>query len=106
MTSTQLSEWEAYNELEPIGGIREDYRLAYLSSLITNLVIAVNGKPNAKKTKPEEFLLEWGVGVQEQSTKQPQSLEQMKQALSTIASTFGGKKKDHKKWIRPKKNNK
>jgi hypothetical protein len=38
LTSVQLSEWEAYDRLEPIGTWWQDYRIAYLCSFFTNVV--------------------------------------------------------------------
>jgi len=82
LTSTQFSEWEAYDRLDPIGTWREDFRLAYLSSLVTNLTISVHGKKGAKHTTPMDFMLDW-TGT----TKEPkkQSVEEMKEILMAFA---------------------
>ena len=38
LTSSQLSEWEAYDRIDPIGTWRDDFRGAKLESLILNIV--------------------------------------------------------------------
>jgi hypothetical protein len=78
-----LSEWEAYDRIDPIGTWREDFRMAYLSSLVTNLVISVHGKKGAKTTSPMDFMPDWG----EEKSKEPkkQSVEEMKEILLGIA---------------------
>jgi hypothetical protein len=78
-----LSEWEAYDRIDPIGTWREDFRMAYLSSLVTNLVISVHGKKGAKTTSPMDFMPDWG----DEKSKEPkkQSVEEMKEILLGIA---------------------
>ena len=85
LTSKQLSEWEAYDKLDPIGTWREDFRLAYLSSLLTNLVISIHGKKGTKHTTPMEFLLNWDVDAKVEPKKQ--SVEEMKQILMGLAKS-------------------
>lgn len=50
MTSREQSEWQVYEELEPFGERREDYRAASICLTIAN----ANGAKNAKL---EDFLL-------------------------------------------------
>lgn len=86
MTLAQIQEWEAYDRLDPVGSWREDIRLAYLSSLVTNLVISVHGKRNSKLTKVEDFMLIWD--EEARKLKQSgQSTEEMKDILLSFAST-------------------
>jgi hypothetical protein len=66
LTSYQLAEWEAYDELDPIGEWRDDFRIASLSSLISNIVLALYQDPEEKKqgkvpeyTEPLEFMPEF-----------------------------------------------
>ena len=82
LTSKQLSEWEAYDRLDPIGTWREDFRLAYLSSLVTNIAIQVNGKKGAKLTQPQDFMLEWGKDKEE---IEKQSVDQIKEFMMNFA---------------------
>jgi len=83
ITSKQLSEWEAYDRLDPIGTWREDYRLAYISSLLTNLTISVHGKKGTKSTNPIDFMLNWDLEKAKEPKKQ--SVEDMKATLLGIA---------------------
>ena len=83
LTSKQLSEWEAYDRIDPIGKWRDDYRLAYLSSLLTNLTISVHGKTGTKTTNPIDFMLDWDLGKLKEPKKQ--SVEEMKAVLGGIA---------------------
>ena len=76
-----MSEWEAYDRLDPIGKWRDDFKLAYLSSLITNIAIRVHGKKGAPLTKVKDFLLNWDVT----GTKvEVQSVEEQKKLLMSI----------------------
>ena len=90
MSSWQISEWEAYDKIDPIGTWREDFRMAYLSSLITNLVISVHGKKGAKTTTPIDFMPDW---TGEGKEPKKQSTEEMKQILLGIASAQNKKVK-------------
>jgi hypothetical protein len=86
LTSKQLSEWEAYDRLDPIGTWREDFRMAYLSSLITNLVISVHGKSGAKTTSPIDFLPDWDEQRSEVMIESDKALpEQIKDIFGAIA---------------------
>ncbi len=86
LTSFQISEWEAYDRIDPIGTWRDDFRMAYMSSLITNLTISVHGKKNTKHTDIMDFMPRWdNVGDEKQIKKQ--SLDDMKKALIDIASS-------------------
>jgi hypothetical protein len=87
LTAKQLAEWEEYSKIDPIGKWREDYRLAYLAMLITNLTIQVHGKRGAQLAKFEDFLLEWdSEGTKTTSTKQ-QSVEDMRSVLMSLAAS-------------------
>ena len=106
MTSTQLSEWQAYDRLEPIGEERWEFSMASLSSLIMNISRAVWGKKGVEMTTPDLFIPEWDRDPNEpQEQRVPkQSVEQMKMILETIASTQN--KKVQKKEEREAKFNK
>jgi len=103
LTSEQLSEWEAYDRLDPIGSWREDYRLAYLSALVTNIAISMNVK---KGTTPElkspiDFMLNFDVTNKEEVKEvTQQSVEEMKNAVLGINKAFT--KKERRKKEPPK----
>ena len=69
-----------YDRLDPIGKARDDFRMSYMESLITNLAIKVHGKKGASLTKVEDFMLDWG---KEKEVK-VQSVEEQKRILMDI----------------------
>jgi hypothetical protein len=86
LSASQLMEWEAYDSLDPVGSWREDIRVAYLSSLITNLAISTHGKKGSRLTKVEDFMLEWDEEARE-AKQQGQSTEEIKEILLSFANT-------------------
>jgi len=111
LTSSQISEWEAYDRLDPIGSWREDYRLAYLSALVTNLVISTNTKKGhtPKFTNPIDFMINWDVGGKPKEPKK-QSVDELKAILLGIASSQNKRirrqrKKEPPKNVAKKRNN-
>jgi hypothetical protein len=91
LTSLQLSEWEAYDKLDPIGTWRDDFRMAYLSSLVTNLTISVNGKKGAKMTSPIDFLPDWA------DQRGAKVIDDVKPLAQQIKEIFGAIAKANKK---------
>lgn len=90
LTSEQLSEWQAYNTLDPIGDWTNDFRLARLSALIVNTVNAILGKKGTYKiVSASEFMPDWN---NEKPHPDQQSAEEMKETLMNIAGVK--KKKD------------
>jgi hypothetical protein len=85
LTSVQLSEWEAYDVIDPIGTWREDFRFAYLMSMIQNIVNALYSKKGSatEASKPNDFMIDW-TGDKKQN-KNKMSMEQMKKAILSIA---------------------
>lgn len=81
LTSTQLSEWEAYDKIDPIGTWREDFRMAYICSVISNLAISIHGKRGAKGRTAIDFMPEWDK-VETEPVKQ--SVEEMKAVLLEV----------------------
>lgn len=57
-----MSEWIAYNEIDPIGEWRHEFRTARLESLITNISSALYHKKGTKPvmTTPADFIPVWG----------------------------------------------
>jgi hypothetical protein len=82
LTSKQLSEWEAYDRLDPIGTWRDDFRMSFMASLLTNLTIKVNGRKGAALTNVKDFLLDWSGDLK---IGKQQSIEDMKTVLLQIA---------------------
>lgn len=92
LSSRQISEWEAYDKIDPIGTWREDFRTAELVSLIVNIVSKLYAKEGhtPKETTPLDFMPDW-LGEKE---KQGQSVDQMKEILMGFA------KEQNKKVVR------
>lgn len=96
MTSTQLSEWQAYDRLEPIREDRGDFRMAFVSSLITNIVRKIWGTKGVKMSVPSEFMPEWDQDPDEELIPEKQSVAQMKGILFGIAGAQNRKVKKDK----------
>lgn len=75
LTSEQVSEWEAYDRLDPIGEWREDFRMASLQTTIFNLALQIHGKKGAKLAEVKDFLPEWD---SEGKVPKVQTMEEMK----------------------------
>lgn len=99
MTSYQISEWEAYDRIDPIGTWRDDFRMAFIASVITNCFIGAYGKKGAKGTTPEDFMPDWtGDGKEPKQ----QTVEEMEKILLSIAGSQN-KKVEREKGIHPPK---
>jgi len=81
LTSVQISEWEAYDKIDPIGTWRDDFRMANLAAIITNIVNCLYSKKGSqlKLTTPLDFMPDWSNDKKEVSIKQ--SPEEMKESL-------------------------
>lgn len=91
LSGFQISEWEAFDRLDPIGSWRDDFRMAYIAAILTNLTIAVNGKKGAKLSTPINFMPKWDSdGIAEIKRQTP---EEMKEMLLSIV-------KDHNKRVK------
>ena len=87
LTSVQISEWEAYNVLDPIGTWRDDYRFARLEALMQNLVLSLyhtKGTPEPKYAMPIDQMPDWA-GDKHQEEPETQSWQDMKAIFSGIA---------------------
>jgi hypothetical protein len=89
LTSRQLSEWEAYDTLDPIGTWREDIRFAKLMSLLQNFVSAIYKKEEdeVKYSTPLDFMPIWDVEEakkKEEEKVQVQNAEELKNALMSF----------------------
>jgi len=95
LTSYQLSEWEAYDRIDPIGAWRNDYGAAMLASVIFSIARKVYGKKgqSGKELTPLDFMPDWA-GEFKPEVKE-QTLDQMKQAVLDMKRRF--KKKPRRK---------
>ena len=85
LTAKQLAEWEAYNNIDPVGEWRNDFKFSYMASIISNLMIQAYGKKGSKMTKIEDFQLQWDTGAETESKQQ--SVEEMKNILLSLAAS-------------------
>lgn len=88
LTGEQLTDWEIYDRLEPIGGFRQDYRFAQLCLLLFNIAQGFgDGKKKLKATAWD--FMPWGpkapVVVEEK-----QSVAEMKDIMLAMASKKKG----------------
>jgi hypothetical protein len=90
LTSEQLSEWEAFDRLDPIGKWRDEFNFAVLDSLIVNIVSRLYAKKGhtPREVSPTEFMPNWSG---EKKIAKRQSVEEMKQALFAIAKSVNKK---------------
>ena len=103
LTSVQLSEWEAYDRIDPIGTWRDDYRMASLQATMINIHNACNteeGKtPTA--TNPSDFLPIWDKFERERLNEQAEELKQtelrqsVEQIKNNLFAAFGLKKSNY-----------
>lgn len=87
LTSSQISEWEAYDKIDPIGTWREDFRFAKLAALMQNIMSSVYC-PKGETPKYISVLDEmpdW-TGERQDELEKRQSVEEMKSILLGIAS--------------------
>lgn len=100
LTSAQVTEWEAHDQLDPIGKWRDEYSFAVLDSLIINIVSRLYAKKGhtPKEVLPTEFMPNWSG---EKKIARKQSVEEMKQALMALAKSVS-KRADPKKKVRGK----
>ncbi len=86
LTSAQLSEWEAYDRIDPIGTWRDDFRIAVFEALVLNIAQKVHSDPKKgvpKDVSPMDFMPDW-LGERKQKG---QSVEEMKQILMSFAES-------------------
>jgi len=87
LTSRQLSEWEAYDKIDPIGSWRDDFRIAKLESLLTNIVQQLYAKKGSAPTitTPLDFMPDWS-GERADIKPEKSLADEIKQVFSGIAS--------------------
>ena len=86
MTGDQLSEWEAFDRLEPIGGYKQDFRFAQLCDLIHVVANALGGG-NRVRSKIQDFMPWWFTQYLKNIGKigGRQSVEEIKKGLLEFA---------------------
>jgi hypothetical protein len=104
LTGVQISEWEAYDRIDPIGEWRDDFRMAKIESLLVNIVNALYHKEHEepKTTTPMDFMMKWGEDVEEIEPQQ-QSAEEMKEVFKSIATVQDSKTAKERREAKRKK---
>lgn len=73
MDSREISEWMAYYSMDPFGEVRADYRMAMLCCLTANI-----NRGKGQPSKISDYMPEFG-------PKKPQTMEEMKTILMSVA---------------------
>ena len=85
MTSEQITEWLAYDRLDPIGTWRDDFRSAQICSVIDNIAKSMWSKEGeAKYSTPRDFIPDWGQSEQirkESEQEAVQTVDEMKSIM-------------------------
>jgi hypothetical protein len=91
----QISEWEAYDKIDPIGTWRDDFRMANLMSHITNIVNALYATKGNQATmvNPMDFMPDW---AGDRPKVKKQSVEEMKEIFLAIAKDQNARVKKEK----------
>jgi len=99
LTAEQLTEWEIYNKIDPIGKWRDELSIATVCALITNTVRQLYTKKGHKVefTGPDDFMIKWGEVEDQKPEPKQQSPEEMAQILHGLAAVMGTKDKIEKK---------
>ena len=96
LNSVQISEWEAYDKLDPIGTWRSDFQMAMLASIITNIAIGLYAEKGTKMTTPLDFMPDWS-GDLKMVEKPMQTVEEMKEIFLLIAGAQNSRIAEEKK---------
>lgn len=95
-----MSEWEAYNRIEPIGELRGDLRIAQLTSTFYNFATSFGSKNGRRKVvKASDFMPFFKDDMEEPQVEQ--SVDEMKSALFGIANSL--KEKNDRQTLPGKK---
>jgi hypothetical protein len=88
ISAKSLFEWEAFDELEPFGELRDDYRTALVAQMIFNTQVI------EKHRRPlPDFLLKWGAATATNEDERPpaprkQTVEEQIQAIHIWAGVL------------------
>ena len=90
LNSEQISEWQAYDQLEPIGEWRADYRIGILCSLISQIAIAVFGKKESGSSNisPIDFMPDWAGDFEESKMLKGRSIASSPEEIKALFSVF------------------
>ena len=98
LTSYQISEWEAFNFIDPIGDERSDLQMAILATTIFNLAVDIHAKKGTKHREITDYLPKWG-GDEDEEVKQ--GVDEMKSVLLSFAKTHNTRLKKSRPRSKP-----
>lgn len=81
LTASQITEWEAFNRIQPIGHRRLDVYFSHFMTSLHNIALGFSGTKNAKQFKVEDFVPNW-TGIEEEPDVM--SAEQIKQFFAAF----------------------
>jgi len=87
-----LSEWEAYDRLEPIGEYRREYQMGMIGSMILNLAQSIYGRKDKRMVSEPTDFMPW-FDDPWKSKRKVQSVEEMKEMLLSLGSVRKKKSK-------------
>ena len=104
LTSAQLSEWEAYDRLDPIGNFRQDHNTALLLTTITNIANAIYHEEGAKPvvTTPADHMPVWDKEERKRLNIKREQEEVKKQNAEDMKSYLMAFSIEHNKRIEKK----
>lgn len=93
LTSAQISEWVAYDKLDPIGTWRDDFRFAQMQAFISNIMNAMYHKEGEEPTivQPIEYMPVWNEEDRVEKEPEVQSVDDMLSTMLGIAKRQNAK---------------
>jgi len=82
ISSRELTEWQAYYNIEPFGAVRADTHAAIIASTVANTARDVKRKP--KPFTPAEFMPNFG-------REKPQSAQKLLRIAEMLNAALGGR---------------
>lgn len=104
LTSAQLSEWEAYDRLDPIGSWRQDYNYAQIASIITNIVNSIYCKEGSEPvlTTVVDFMPIWDKEERKKIEQKRNKDNIVRQSAEDMKSTLMAFAREHNKRVERK----
>ena len=91
ISSRELSEWQAFNELEPFGEFSQEYRAGLIASMVANT--ARDEKKQPEPFQPVDFMRAGYKGDPEQvEPPEPPSPEALMERIDQAMRILGGKR--------------
>ena len=96
LNSYQISEWEAFNMLSPIGDERADLHMAILATTLFNLFVDIYAKKGTKHRELIDYMPNWSG----EEVEKKQSVEEMKNFLLEFAKGHNEKLRKRKEKVK------